>query len=740
MKHTCNLSPPSNNEKKIIVHCSLFIVHFFIAHAFAQSTDRPNTPDDLGFLKTTDYTSAPIEQNNEMKSIGLTGSIPWQETNEDSGMSWPEGQAFPTFALPTDTLDAIRVAYRSATNEESVMFAALQGLVNREKPSLLLLRQSPEEGTKWPQLLNLKYREYTSENKWELVRKYRDKVNGVILYSIEKSQHYRNLATTVAGLRNALPVTKAEYDRLSENNLNFPVMEDLTTLSYTEPEDIYLHLYHVYWKDCTKRLLVHHHAVPYIRDIAVAARAAVVWLDPRNVAERNVLRLFLKDMKAGESIILGWWAEERSGIGIGTEHGLSTVPADFYENATVYAGMNHVINMPVVPKKPELENKIYLALFLSDGDNIQYCQNALLRLWENPQRGIIPINWTISPSLADLGPGLLNYYYKTASPNDFFASGPSGLGYSLLYDAHNRKWNNTGGQAFDAYIQLTQRYLEKSGLRVITVWDEINEGQMGSYATYCRYLYGATQQDWERQTGKIPSYTIQNKLAVLPNYPCYANGPDVFVRMNRDTIAGFDGKHPIFLTAQGESWRMGPESMVTLLARLDSISPGNIVICRGDHFFALYNEANGMDFNLTLSAKMTITSSETSTCADYAADGTCTAKHTWISSQKGKKWIQFDFSKSYLINRYVIRHAGVVNDMDESCRAKSFIVATSEDGKKWTLADKQNNNQANVTDVDIPPVKARFVRINIVDNNNAIGIADVEIYGSTITLYSQIDT
>lgn len=659
--------------------------------------------------------------------MGISGTL----STQDRGMSWPEGQAFPTFAIPADTLDAIRVEYRSNSSEESVMFSALQGLVNKTKPSVLLLRQSGAESMKWPQLLELELREYTPESKWELVRKYRDRITGVVLYSIEKSPHYRNLATTVAGLRNALPVTAAEYEQLSANDMKFPVLVDLTELPYTTPEDIYLYLYNTYWKDCTKRLLVHHRAVPYIRDIAVATGAAVIWLDPRNVPEKNVLRLFLKDMKAGESIILGWWPEERSGIGIGTEHGISTVPADYYENATVYAGMSHVINMPVVPKKPELENKVYLALFLSDGDNIQYCQNAMARLWENPDRGIIPINWTISPALPDLGPGLLNYYYKTATPNDFFASGPSGLGYTLLYDAHNYKWNNTGGKAFDEYLKLTQRYLEKSGLRVITVWDEINQGQMDTYATYCRYLYGVTQQDWERQTGKIPSYVKQNKLAFLPNYPCYANGPDVFVRMNRDTVAQFDGKYPIFLTAQGESWRMGPESMVILKERLDSISPGNIVVCRGDHFFALYNEANGLDFNLTLSSKMKITSGATTTHADYAADGTCAAEHTWVSYPKGDKWIQFDFAQPYRINRFVIRHAGAVNGMNETYRAKSFVVETSEDGKKWKTANGQRNNQVNTTDVDIPPVKARYVRLRILDNK-AVAIADMEIYGSVL--------
>ena len=651
--------------------------------------------------------------------------------NSSQGMNWPEGQAFPTFSIPADTLDAVWLEYRNEKNEEGVMLSALQGLVNKTKPSILLVRTSGRESMVWPELFEFNLREFRNDDKWELVIKYRNSAEGVILYSVEKSPHYRNLATTIAGLRSALPVTRAEYKELQSRGIEFPVLEDITELTYTTPEDIYLHMYKNYWDECSKRMLVHHRFVPYIRDIAVASKSAVIWLDPRNVSERNVLRLFLQDMTPGEGIILGWWPEERSGIGIGTEYGISTVPADFYENATVYAGMDHIINLPVVPKKPELENKIYLALFLSDGDNIQYCQNALARLWQNPERGIIPINWTISPALPDLGPGLLNYYYKTATPNDFFASGPSGLGYSLLYDAHNYKWNNTGGKAFEEYLKLTQRYLEKSGLRVITVWDEVNQGQMDAYSEHCRYLYGVTQQDWERQIGKIPSYISDAKLAILPNYPCYANGPDVFVRMNRDTVAQFKEDKPIFLTAQGESWRMGPESMVILKNKLDSISPGNIVVCRGDHFFALYNEANGLDFNLTLSQKMKITSSATSTNADYAADGTTSKERTWVSSVKGDKWIQFDFAKPYSISRFVIRHAGDVNGMNENYKAKAFVVETSQDGKKWKAAYEQNNNQLNTTDIDITPVTARYIRLRINDKKG-VAISDIEIYGSRL--------
>jgi hypothetical protein len=471
----------------------------------------------------------------------------------------------------------------------------------------------------------------------------------------------------------------------------------------------------------------------YIRDIGMASGAAIVWLDPRKEEEAVVLRKFFGDMKTGESIVVGWWAEERSGIGMGASYGISTIPADFYENATVYSGTPHTIQLPVVPKKPRLENKIYLAIFLSDGDNVQYCQHAMSNLWDNKNRGVVPINWTVSPGLADLGPGLLNYYYKTATSNDFFASGPSGLGYALIYDAHNKKWNMTEAEHTDAYTKFSQQYLEKSGLRIITIWDEINEQQMETYATNCRYLYGVTLEDWERSK---PLQTIvkQDKLAFMPNHPCYAsNIQDIYVRWEKK-IKTYDGSKPLFLAAQGESWKMGPENIVLLKEKLEKLSPGNIVICRGDHFFTLYNEANQLDFNLTLSPEMEVTSSPSKTKAAFAADGTPSGEHQWISSGTGEKWIQFDFNEAYLVNRYVIRHAGA-DGMDASFNTKSFQLEVSADRLTWQTVSQYKNNTDNVTDIDIAPVKARYVRLTILNAgiDNTARIGDVEIYGKRIT-------
>jgi len=664
---------------------------------------------------------------------GINKSIEWEfaETPQN-GIAWPDGQAIPHFAHPATILDGLTVVGENIPSSEKLLFSALQGLINKRQPRIYLYDVEREGKNKWPDLLGLNINEYPFADRWDLIDKYKNEIAGLILYSTDKSDHYKNLATTLAGLNNALPVTQSEYDNMKQAGIDLPVLIDITSLEYRSTTDIYNHLYNTYWKECTKRLLVSLNTREggCIRDMGVATGAAVVWLDPRKEDENAVLRKFLSDMIAGESIMLGWWPEERSGIGLGTEYGISTIPSDFYENSTIYAGMSHNIQIPAVPKMPPLQNKIYLAIFLSDGDNVQYCQHAMSKLWDNEERGSIPINWTVSPGLADIGPGLLNYYYKTATQNDFFASGPSGLGYALIYDSHNYVWNTRGREKFDPYTKFSQKYLEKSGLRVVTIWDEVDSAQMDSYTDNCRYLYGLTLQDWERQKGKLKPVSKQEKMVFIPNLPCYANDVDVIYSFWKDTISNFDGSASLFLTAQGESWKMGPQNIATLKDRLEKLSPGNIVICRGDHFFSLYNQANNMDFNLTLLEKMSVSSSASVTESQTAADGSPSGDNKWISVKGGSKWIQFDFKDTYLINRYVIRHAGS-DEMDKSLNTKSFEVQISTNGSKWIRVDQQVNNIADVSDIDIEPVNARYVRLVITDPG-ADGIArigDMEIYG-----------
>ena len=126
---------------------------------------------------------------------------PWEEcATPQEGMNWPQGQALPHMACPDTVLDGLYVADKNLTDTERTLFSALQGVVNRTKPRIFLFEPEQEGKYKWPGLLGLEIAEWPADKRWELVRKYKDEVTGVVLYSTERSRHYKNLASTVAGL------------------------------------------------------------------------------------------------------------------------------------------------------------------------------------------------------------------------------------------------------------------------------------------------------------------------------------------------------------------------------------------------------------------------------------------------------------------------------------------------------------------------------------------------------------
>jgi hypothetical protein len=118
-------------------------------------------------------------------------------------------------------------------------------------------------------------------------------------------------------------------------------------------------------------------------------------------------------------------------------------------NATAHAGVRAKISDRVRPRPAAtLRNRVYLTLTFGEGDNIQYCQRRMRDLWDDPERGDVPVNWTVSPLLADIGPALLAYYRRTATANDLLISGPSGAGYTYPGSwCRRRTWTPTPGSA-----------------------------------------------------------------------------------------------------------------------------------------------------------------------------------------------------------------------------------------------------------------------------------------------------
>ena len=678
---------------------------------------------------------------NEVEKITFTDSLFSLNNNglrilEANELCWPDDRLLPYFPAPASSIKALDMPAASLSDEERVMFCTLQGIVNRTQPRILLYNHNEEPRATWPTAHNLTLSSISTSAPYTLVKQFKDEIKGLVLYSTEKSNHYINLAATIAGLDRLLPVTEAIRTKLVANGMDFPVVEDLTSLTMTNAYAIYNHLYTNYWSRCNHRLLISERpTIPYVHDIGAACGSACVWLDPRTSSERSLLDKFLKDLTPGRDFVLGWYPEERSGVGEATKYGLSSVPGDFFENTTVYTAVNKPIKIPPVPKRPKLENKVYATIYISDGDNIQYCQHAMAKIFEQSGRGQMAMNWTISPALADFSPSMLNYYYGKATTNDCFVSGPSGMGYSMPFNGlagTSGEYYSSAGAKFIPYTQLTQRYIEKAGLRVITIWDNISSAQRKAFADNCPYLYGLTINDYERQTGRL-AYAVQSGwLPIAPQYPCYRGDIEGITDFFNRDIKNFKGTGPMFVTGQADVWNLGPDKLIALKSKLNELSPNNVKIVRADHWFSYYNEAHHLPFNITMLQSMTISSSPSKTTARLAADGSPSDGYIWISrTAEGTGWVKMDFKENYKISRYVIRHAEAAG-LAPQLNSRDFTIEASLDGETWTTIGTHTGNTLPVTDASITPIEARYVRVNVTNagTDGFVRIGDIEVYGA----------
>jgi len=643
---------------------------------------------------------------------------------------WEDGQAMPQFPALAETLDAIDTCELSFA--EALATASLQGIVNRSQPRILLRNTEEEERDTWPELLELQY-VYLLD--WlEGVQKYHDELAGLIVWNPDIPET-ANVATTLAGIKDSLAVTPQLADLLSATPYNLSVVLDLRNEEkITDKLSAYRWLYDNYREQYTKKtvsgLIVEKRedgsfdGHMNMRDLSVAVKAPVVWLDAAVPAERALLKLFFNDTAPLDTFYTGWWPNESQGISFASSYGVTTVPSDFYLNYTVYSGMSKQLSIPTVPAKPELDNsKIYVCAIMSDGDNIQYDQGAMLidRLWNSPDRGKMPIAWTASPVMLDAGPQILNYYYKTATENDVLICGPSGLGYSTSFE-----WPD---EAFSRkYGRLTNDYFERSAFNVITVWHELGGRKSEWFMSEFPSLLGVTTQGLHipkirhSSTDKPMIWLGSDNITSIMGMG-YEQSTDNIKRA-LSAAAKLPQAKAQFYACQVEVWFVGVPDYVNLRDDLERDFPGRFEFVRPDHFMMLINEAYNKPYNAAL--RQNANASANAGDAANAFDGSFTTG--WEA--EGGNWLSVDLGQEYKINRYVLKNAET-NYQDSTLNTKAWRLQVSNDGENWRTIDTVTNNSDAIAYREAKADSARYVRL-LIDDPGADGVArvqDMEIYG-----------
>lgn len=125
-----------------------------------------------------------------------------------------------------------------------------------------------------------------------------------------------------------------------------------------------------------------------------------------------------------------------------------------------------------------LEDKHYIALCTSEGDTPKMAVSVEGGAWLDPNRGKVPVNWGMNPLHLKFFPAVLEFYWDTATENDYFMGGASGAGYTYPNRMPNPEaWMRQVGEYFaradmhetDAWMHFSrpvyELYAKLSGIR-----------------------------------------------------------------------------------------------------------------------------------------------------------------------------------------------------------------------------------------------------------------------------------
>lgn len=506
--------------------------------------------------------------------VSLTVNTGLSTSQNTTGITWLAGHYLPAFSTPAPRIDCIDMD--TVPPAQQALFASAEGIVNRSQPRLACVSQASEGEFTW---LSIHNHSYDTISGYSAVLKYETNFTGLVVTDPNQPDTL-NLATTIAGVKNELICDPTLLNTLTNSPFNFTVNDDLRG-KFSNNHQIYGYLYTNYWPQCTHRIIagLETNSPWALRDYLVSVKSAVVWLDPSLAADASTLGTFVSQMTPVDGIYLGWWPNEGPDLNWIGQYGIPVIASDYFDNASIYSGDATPISVPPIPPPPPLQNKIYVSITLSEGDNAQYMQHAMYLNWQSSARGTIPLGWTVQPLLADFDPGMLNYYWSTATTNDCLVSGPSGGGYT-----HMEYWSSAN---VAAYTEAANSYLQRSGVRTITIWDTVSTATANAFATNCPTLLGVNDQAGGYYT------TSDLKLPVIgfPSAGSYASTVASLVNSITNTAAGWNGTSPMFIPVQGIAWDITPANCQTVVSSLD---PSKYVVVRPDQLFLLYQQSVGL--------------------------------------------------------------------------------------------------------------------------------------------------
>ena len=116
--------------------------------------------------------------------------------------------------------------------------------------------------------------------------------------------------------------------------------------------------------------------------------------------------------------------------------------------------------------KVDVKNRNFIIFYVGDYDASSWITQRTPSIWDDPNRGKIPLMWSISPVLQERVPMVMHNFRKTATPNDYFAAADNGAGYLMPGMLQEPRGISGLPSGLNAWANHCKKYYEKWGLTI----------------------------------------------------------------------------------------------------------------------------------------------------------------------------------------------------------------------------------------------------------------------------------
>jgi len=339
-------------------------------------------------------------------------------------------------AVSAQPLPSTVYVWTMGTASQNIMMASLAGIANRNTSGEVLL--SPNNGALpnplfWLNQLKTNYDPQLpvqfQSNPTFFINRYKSLLKGYVLYDRASYSNSVNIATSIAGITNALIVDSSTISYATAAGL--PLIADARLMTYGQ-------VYTQYQSRFSLDRLFHQDPAKdqQLRDYSILNHGFMFYSDPTAFAPYAT-------NQAHQGRIFGWGPSEFDFFSQASQNNQQGVASDWLWSAST------TCRWTVTPVKQKYHTPLnlptqtgvhYAAFVMTDGDNIQVLNGSWAtdpKWFGSPYRGNFNMTWELTSSLIAANPVAFNYYYQQAANgsnvDSFVSPGGTGLTFPSRY-------------------------------------------------------------------------------------------------------------------------------------------------------------------------------------------------------------------------------------------------------------------------------------------------------------------